>query len=42
MRPKTATVNEIGALGKPTFEPRIDPAKRVANEDYFKALRDVK
>ena len=35
-------MNELGTLEKPKNEPRIDPAKRVANEDYFKALRDVK
>ena len=38
---------EAGGAGGPggadmNRDPRIDPAKRVANEDYFKALRDVK
>lgn len=42
MRPKTASVFEIGTLEKPKNEPKIDPSKRVANEDYFKALKDVK
>lgn len=42
VRPKTATVNDIGSFERPKNEPRIDPAKRVANEDYFKTLKDLK
>jgi hypothetical protein len=35
-------VFEIGTFQKPKPEPKINPEKRVANENYFKALKDVK
>lgn len=45
-RPKTAVVvpgvHELGSIEKPKFEPKIDPSKRVVNEEYFKALKDIK
>ena len=35
-------MDEIGAAGKPEFNPRIDPDMRVAKEDYFRTVKDHK
>lgn len=32
---------ELGTTEKPNFNPKIDPDKRVAKEDYFKNLKDL-
>lgn len=40
-RPKTATIMELGTSEKQKFNPRIDPEKRVAKEDYFRTVKDL-
>lgn len=35
-------MNDLERNTKPVFNPRIDPEKRVAGEDYFRTVKDLK